>query len=70
VDPIDGNDKKLEHYWKAVAAKFNSNIHQATTKEQLCNASHIGKVSRRRLQNSVGSILRLQELGGVESLMI
>jgi hypothetical protein len=25
VDPIDGNDKKLEHYWKAVAAEFNSN---------------------------------------------
>jgi hypothetical protein len=25
VDPIDENDKKLEHYWRAVAAEFNSN---------------------------------------------
>ena len=24
VDPIDGNDKKLEHYWRAVTAEFNS----------------------------------------------
>jgi hypothetical protein len=25
VDPIDGNDKKAEYYWKSVAAEFNSN---------------------------------------------
>ncbi|EEC83515.1 hypothetical protein OsI_29094 [Oryza sativa Indica Group] len=25
VDPINGNDKKAEYYWKAVAAEFNSN---------------------------------------------
>ena len=26
VDPIKGNDKKSEHYWKAVAQEFNSNM--------------------------------------------
>jgi hypothetical protein len=26
VDPIKGNDKKSEHYWKAVAAEFNTNM--------------------------------------------
>ena len=25
VDPIDGNDKKSEYYWKAVVAEFDSN---------------------------------------------
>ncbi|KXG31592.2 hypothetical protein SORBI_3003G023901, partial [Sorghum bicolor] len=25
VDPIDGNDKKFDHYWRAVTAEFNSN---------------------------------------------
>jgi hypothetical protein len=26
VDPIQGNNKKTEHYWKAVADEFNANM--------------------------------------------
>jgi hypothetical protein len=32
VDPIQGNDKKTEHYWKVVADEFNANIPSNGTK--------------------------------------
>jgi hypothetical protein len=47
VDPIQGNDKKSEHYWKAVANEFNANMpsngHKRTAKQ--CR-THWGNVKR------------------------
>nr|TKW09938.1 hypothetical protein SEVIR_6G134600v2 [Setaria viridis] len=46
VDPVNGNDKTGEYYWRSVAEEFNSNKHvggRTRSKGQL--KSHWGKVS-------------------------
>lgn len=70
VDSIKGNDKKAEHYWKAVAQEFNSNMpgggHKRTAKQ--CRTHWM--VLRERLQSSVSSILKLEVPSLVGTLMI
>jgi hypothetical protein len=46
VDPIQGNDKKTEHYWKAVADEFNANMPSNGHKRTPSSAGYIGVMSR------------------------
>ncbi|KAL6896815.1 hypothetical protein ACP4OV_007387 [Aristida adscensionis] len=47
VDPIDGNDKKSDYYWRAVAAEYNSNTAINSRKRTVMQCkTHWGGIKR------------------------
>jgi NADPH-dependent glutamate synthase beta subunit-like oxidoreductase len=60
TDPVIGNDRKFEYYWKAVAAEFNNNAPKNSHKRSIKQLkTHWGDVKRGISQSSVDVMLEL-----------